>query len=125
MKVATLIARILLGLVFVGAGISFFLSTPPPLEGQMGEFFRGMMATHYFFYLLKITEIVCGALLLAGRFVPLALVVLAPIVLNVFLVHAFMMPQGLPLAILIGLLELYLAFFTPEYSPKIKALFKS
>lgn len=125
MKVATLIARILMGLVFVGAGVSFFFSTPPPLEGAMGDFFRGMMATHYFFYLLKITEIVCGIFLIAGRFVPLALVVLAPIVLNIFLVHAFMMPQGLPLAIVLGILETYLAFFSPEYSPKIKALFKA
>ena len=123
MKVATLIARILMGLVFVGAGVSFFFSTPPPMEGPIGDFMKGLMATHYFFYLLKFTEIACGVMLLAGRFVPLALVVLAPIILNIFLVHAFMMPQGLPLAIVLGILESYLAFFSPEYSPKIKTLF--
>jgi putative oxidoreductase len=54
----------------------------------------------------------------------LALVVLAPIILNIFLVHAFMMPQGLPLAIVLGVLETYLAFFSAEYSPKVKMLFR-
>ena len=120
MSKGTLIARILMGLVFLFAGVSFFLSTPPPLEGSTGDFFKGMMATGYFFYLLKGTEIVCALMLLSGRFVPLALVILAPIVLNVFLVHAFMMPQGLPLAIILGVLESYLSFFSPEYSPRIK-----
>lgn len=125
MKYISLIARLLMGLVFVGSGVSFFFTTPPPLEGDMGAFFNGMMATHYFFYLLKFTEIGCGLLLLSGFFVPLALVILAPIILNIFLVHAFMMPSGLPLAIVLGVLEIYLSFFSVEYSPRIKALFKA
>ncbi len=125
MKKVTLIARLLLGLVFFASGIAFFFTTPPPLEGAMADFFKGMSATGYFFYLLKGTEIVCGLMLLANRFVPLALVALAPVVLNIFLVHAFMQPQGLPLAIIIGLLEAYLAFFSAEYSPTIKSLFRA
>lgn len=124
MSKVTLIARILSGFIFLGAGIAFFFTTPPPLEGAMADFFKGMAATGYFFYLLKVTEITCGLLLMSGFFVPLALVVLAPIILNIFMVHAFMQPSGLPLAIVIGLLEVYLAFFSREYSPKIKALFK-
>ncbi len=124
MNKVTLIVRLLLGAVFFGSGIPFFFSTPPPMEGAMGAFFNGMAATGYFFYLLKGTEIVCGLLLLSGMFVPLALVVLAPVALNIFLVHAFMMPQGLPLAIVIGVLESYLAFFSKEYSPAIKQLFR-
>ncbi|PWU12846.1 MAG: acyltransferase [Bdellovibrio sp.] len=124
MSKVTLIARLLLGFIFLGAGISFFFTTPPPLEGAMGDFFKGMMATQYFFYLLKGTEITCGLLLLSGMFVPLALVVLAPIILNIFLVHSFLAVEGLPLALVIGVLEIYLAIISKEYSPVIKLLFR-
>lgn len=125
MSKVSLVARSLLGFVFLGSGIAFFFTTPPPQEGDMALFFNGMMATKYFFYLLKGTEIVCGAMLMSGYFVPLALVILAPIILNIFLVHAFMMPEGLIVALVLGALEIYLAFFSPQYSPKIKALFKA
>ena len=83
MAKVSLIARLLLGFVFVGAGIAFFFTTPPPQEGDMALFFNGMMATKYFFYLLKFTEIACGLMLMSGYFVPLALVILAPIILNI------------------------------------------
>lgn len=122
MSKITLIVRLLLGLVFFGSGVAFFFTTPPPMEGPIAEFFKGMMATQYFFYLLKGTEIICGLMLLTGRFVPLALVILAPVVLNIFLVHAFIGPEGLPLAIALGIAQIYLSFFS-EYSPPIKQLF--
>lgn len=125
MKIVTLVARLLLGLVFLASGVLFFFTTPAPLEGPMGDFFQGMVATRYFFVLLKGTEIACGLALLTGFFVPLALVVLAPVILNIFLVHAFMAPEGLPLAIVIGVLEVYLAFFSPQYSPTIRRLFRA
>lgn len=124
MKKVTLIARILMGIIFLGSGIAFFFTTPPPMEGAIADFFKGMAGTGYFFYLLKGTEITCGLLLLLGMYVPLALVVLAPVILNIFLVHAFMMPEGLPTAIVLGILEIYLAFFSKEYSPTIKQLFR-
>lgn len=125
MKYIPIVARILLGLVFLFASITFFMSKPPELPpGDMADFFKGMAATHYFFYLLKVTELVCGLMLVSGFFVPLALVILAPIILNIFFVHAMMAPEGLPLALIIGVLEVYLAFFSP-YSPRIKALFKA
>jgi uncharacterized membrane protein YphA (DoxX/SURF4 family) len=124
MKKVTLATRIVMGLIFLGSGIAFFFTTPPPMEGPMGDFFKGMMATGYFFYLLKGTEIICGLLLLLGVFVPLTLVVLAPVILNIFLVHAFMMPQGLPMAVVLGAIETYLAFFSAEYSPTIRQFFR-
>lgn len=124
MKWLTLAVRVLMGLVFVGAGVAFFFTTPPPLEGAMADFFKGMAATGYFFHLLKGTEIACGLLLLAGRFVPLALVVLAPIILNISLVHLNLDKSGLPLAVILGAFEVYLSFFSQEYSPAIKSLFR-
>ena len=125
MKWVTLAARVLMGLVFVGAGIAFFVMAPPELpEGRMADFTKGLAATGYFMTLLKCTEIICGLLLVSGFFVPLALVVLAPILLNIFLTHAFLAPSGVPLALVLGIFEIYLAFFSREYSPTIKQLFK-
>jgi len=92
MKRLTLILRILLGLVFLFAGVSYFFMPPPPVEGAMGEFIKGMEASKYFFYLLKGTEAICGLLLLSGQLVPLALIVLAPVILNIFLVNLSTVP---------------------------------
>jgi uncharacterized membrane protein YphA (DoxX/SURF4 family) len=118
-----LVVRILLGLLFTFSGIAFFFTTPPPLEGDMATFFAGLAASKYFFFLLKGTETVCGLLLVSGFFVPLALVVLAPIALNIFLVHSFLAPSGVPLALAVGAALVYLAFFSPGYSPVVKGLF--
>jgi uncharacterized membrane protein YphA (DoxX/SURF4 family) len=115
--------RCLLGALFLFGGIAFFFTTPPPLTGDMATFFAGLAASKYFFYLLKGTEITCGLCLVTGLFVPLALVVLAPIVINIFMVHAMLEPSGLPLALAIGAAMIYLAFFSPRYSPAVKRLF--
>ncbi|WP_141735962.1 DoxX family protein [Oligoflexus tunisiensis] len=122
-----LIARVLLGLVFLFGGITGLLNLVPPpddLPERLQTFNKGLMASGYFFTLLKATETICGALLLSGFFVPLALVVLAPIVVNIIFVHAFLAPSGLPLALIIGFLLAYLAFFAKPYSPVVKTLFR-
>lgn len=121
-----LIARILLGLIFTVFGLIglFNLIPPPPdLPERLQTFNAGLMAAGYFFPFLKLTEVTCGLLLLSGRFVPLALVVLAPIILNIFFVHAFLAPSGLVIAVLIGVLEFYLAFYAQPYASKIRPLF--
>lgn len=115
--------RVLLGALFLFGGIAFFFTTPPPLTGDMATFFAGLAASKYFFYLLKGTEIFCGLCLVSGFLVPLALVILAPISLNIFLIHAALEPSGLPMAIAIGVAMIYLSFFSPSYSPTIKKLF--
>ncbi|MES3039515.1 MAG: DoxX family membrane protein [Bdellovibrionota bacterium] len=122
-----LIARILLGLVFFVFGLFGLLNLfppPPNLPEKLQAFNNGLMASGYFFPFLKAVETICGLLLLIGIFVPLALVVLAPIVLNIFLVHLFLAPEGLAVAIIVGLLTVYLAFFAEPYASTIKQLFK-
>lgn len=122
-----MIARILLGLIFFASGLAGLLNLAPPpadLPEKMVTFMNGMMATTYFFPLVKGTEVVCGLLLLTGFWVPLALVVLAPVILNIFMVHAFMAPDGLILATILGLLEIYLAFFAQPYAARIRPLFQ-
>lgn len=101
------IARILLGLVFFASGIAGFLVKPPP---EMPEFAQALLKTGYMFQFIKITEIVAGGLLLANRFVPLALAILAPILLNIVAFHLFLDPKDLILPIVLAALEVYLAW---------------
>ena len=123
-----LIARILFGFVFFASGLAGLLNLVPPpadLPEKLLTFFNGLMASGYFMHLLKATETICGLLLLSGYFVPLALVILAPITLNILCVHAFLQPSGIPLAVLLVALQIYLSFFAEPYSQKIRALFRA
>jgi putative oxidoreductase len=123
----TLAARLLLGFIFFASGLVGLLNLVPPpadLPERLQTFNAGLMASGYFMPFLKSTETICGLLLLIGMYVPLALVILAPIVLNIILVHAFLAPSGLVLGIVIGLLLMYLSFFAEPYAPVIKQLFR-
>ena len=120
-----IIVRTLEGLLFVFSSVTFLtgLIQPPPLEGAIKTFNEGLAASGYFFTLLKITELVCGILLIAGRFVPLALVILSPIVINIFMVHLMMAPEGIPIAIFLVAAFIFLAYcyrnaFAPLLTPK-------
>jgi len=122
-----LVARLLLGFVFFAGGLAGLLNlvpAPPDLPEALKTFNTGLAASIYFMPFLKLTETICGLMLLTGFWVPLALVILAPIVLNIVLVHAFLAPSGLPLGIILGLLLTYLAFFSEPYSGPIKQLFR-
>ena len=129
MKIAMLIVRTLMGLLFVFGSVVYFfnLFTPPPMEGAIKSFNEGLAASGYFFTLLKVTELVCGILLLTGRFVPLALVIIAPVIINIFMVHLFLDRSGLPVAIFLVLAEIFLAYyykdaFAPLLTPKYEKL---
>ncbi len=126
MKKLPLVARLFLGLVFFVFGLNgFFQFIPmPPMPEKAGAMMAGLAGSGYFFPLLKGTETLGGLLLLIGAFVPLTLVVLAPIILNIFLFHAFLAPSGLALPILMGIVEIYLAFFSEPYSPIVKQIFR-
>lgn len=92
MKIATHIARYLLGTVFFVFGIDGFLGLIPlpPLPTEAHDLIGAMIKTGYLFYLVKGTETVVGLLFLSGRFVPLALVLLSPVIVNIVLFHAFL-----------------------------------
>lgn len=127
MRKAPLVARVLLGFVFFASGLAGLLNLAPPpadLPENLKTFMAGMMATKFLFPLVKGTEVVCGALLMSGYFVPLALVVLAPVLVNIVLTHAFMMPSGLGLPLFLSALEVYLAFFASPYRDAIRPLFR-
>ncbi len=104
-------SRLGLGLIFVVFGLNGFLNflPMPPPEGVMATFMGGLAATGYFFPLLKGTEVLVGVALLSGRFVPLALTVLAPITVNILALHLFVAPEGLPIALVVTALNVGLA----------------
>jgi uncharacterized membrane protein YphA (DoxX/SURF4 family) len=99
----TFIARILVGLILFVFGLNGFCHFIPfpPMSGPPADFAAAMTAAGYFFPFVHGTEVAAGALLLSGRFVPLALTVIAPVVLNILMFHAFLAPSGLgpPVAI--------------------------
>jgi uncharacterized membrane protein YphA (DoxX/SURF4 family) len=108
-KLPTL-ARVLLGAVFVVFGLNgflHFLPQPPPPPRALG-FAGGLASASYFFPLLKGTEVLAGALLLAG-FVPFALTLLAPIIVNIVAFHVFLAPGNWPIVGLVLGSEIYLA----------------
>ncbi len=119
-----LAARILLGLIFFVFGLNFFLNfiPPHPMPEAAGAFAGALFASGYLFVVLKVVEVASGVLLLAGLFVPLALALLAPIVVNIVLFHAFLAPSGLPLALLVLALEIFLAWsYRSAYRPMLAA----
>jgi uncharacterized membrane protein YphA (DoxX/SURF4 family) len=104
-------ARILLGLIFFVFGLNGFLQfiPMPPPPAAAGAFLGALAATGYMFPLIKTTEVLAGALLLSNRFVPLALVLLSPIVVNIAAFHLVLSP-GIGLVAVIAALMLYLAW---------------
>ena len=109
MKYAILIARVLLGIVFVVFASNAFLHfiPTPPLQGQAGAFIGALIASGYV-YVVAMLQIVGGLLLLIGRFVPLGLALLGPVIVNIMLYHICLDPSGLPVAIFVSLLALFL-----------------
>ena len=122
-KKAATIVRYLLGLIFLVFGLNGFLNfiPSPPMDGDLGTFMAGLMASGYFFPLLKGTEVIAGLMLLSGFYVPLAIAVLGPITLNIFFVHVAMEPSGLPIAIFVLLGNLFLAY---AYRENFKSIFQ-
>lgn len=124
MKIAVIIVRTLVGLLFLFASITFFLNLAPPPEfaGNTKVFMDGLAASKYIMPVAKFFELICGLAFVSGRFVPLATIMIFPIALNILLINAFHLPEGLPIVIPLFLGILFLAYAHREnYRPLLMA----
>lgn len=110
MRIATIIARVLLGLMFVvfGSNIFFhFIPMPEQKPSLATDFSKALMQSHYV-YVVGFLQVAGGLLLLIGRYVPLGLMLLGPVIVNILLFHIFLEPTGLPMALVVSALALFL-----------------
>jgi len=124
MKITIILVRSLMGLLFLFASITFLfkLITPPAPTGAMKTFSDGLEASRYLMPTVKVLELLCGCAFLSGRFVPLATILIAPIIVNILLVQAFLGREGLPIAIFLVLANGLLAY---HHRDSFKPLFKA
>src|SRR5260370_7772321 len=104
MKIATIIARVLLGLIFVTFGLNMFLNfihMPPPPEGPAREFMTALFMSHYV-YVVGALQVVGGLILLSGRWMPLGLTLLGPVIVNIVSFHVLMPPPDFPPALFLS-----------------------
>jgi hypothetical protein len=123
MKTASTIARYLAGLIFLVFGLNGFLNfipLPPP-GGIAGQFMGALYASHYLWVIFAF-QLVAGVLLLVNRYVPFAVAVLAPVIVNILTFHALMAPSGLPLALFVAVLW---ALIFVDVQPAFAGLFQS
>ena len=123
MKTASVVARYLAGLIFLIMGLNGFLHFipfPPP-PGIAGQFMGALYVSHYL-WLIFAFQVIAGVLLLINRYVPLAVALLAPVIVNILTFHALMAPSGLPLAVFVALLW---AVIFIEVRPAFSGLFQS
>lgn len=103
MKIVALIARLLLGLIFFVFGLNgffnFFHMGPMP-SGLAGQYFAVLFQSHYV-YAVSAVQVIGGALLLINRYVPLALTILGPVIVNILLYHLLLSLKGIPLALVV------------------------
>ena len=111
MKIATIIVRVLLGLTFVVFGSNAFLQfmPMPEMTGYPAQFIGSLHATGYL-YPIAALQVIGGALLLAGRYVPLGLTLLGPVIVNIVLYHIFMDRSGMVMAIVVAALATFLVW---------------
>jgi len=114
MKVLTIIARVLLGLIFLVFGSNAFLNfipMPPPPPGLAGDYTKVFLASGYVYFIGGF-QVIGGLLLLIGRFVPLGLIILGAIIVNIWSFHLLMAPQpgAMVPAIVVTILELFLVW---------------
>ena len=123
MRTASVIARYLAGLIFLVFGLNGFLNfipLPPP-GGVAGQFMGAMYLSH-FLWVIFAFQLVAAVLLLVNRYVPLAVAILAPVIVNILFFHALMAPSGLPLALFVAVLW---ALIFVDVRPAFPGLFQS
>lgn len=122
MKIATIIIRILIGLLLLFASVSFFLKlVPEPVTtGDFKAFQVGLVASVYLMPLAKTVELLCGLAYVSGKFVSLANIVILPVSLNILLINYFLTPENLPIALFVFLGNLFLIY---RYWDNYKSVF--
>ena len=123
MKYVIVIVRVLLGLMFAVFGSNAFLHfiPMPEMHGQAGAFMTALASSGYL-YVIAVLQVLGGlCLLLGARFVPLGLTLLGPVIVNIVLYHLFLDPQGMPMAIVVAALSLFLLWI---YRFKFPAIFQ-
>src|SRR6202030_2548734 len=123
MRTASLIAQYLAGVIFLVFGLNGFLNfiPVPPLGGIAGQFMVALYASHYLM-VISAFQVIAAVLLLVNRYVPLAVAVLAPVLVNILSFHALMAPSGLPLALFVAVLW---ALIFVDVRPAFAGLFQS
>ena len=123
MRIASIIARYLAGTIFLVMGLNGFLNfiPMPPPPGVAGQFMGILYVSHYVWVIFGF-QIIGGLLLLVNRYVPLALAILAPVIVNILTFHVLMAPSGLPVALLAAIL--WTVIFI-EVRPAFSGLFQS
>jgi uncharacterized membrane protein YphA (DoxX/SURF4 family) len=118
------IVRILLGLMFTVFGANFFFNfipQPPSLPEPVMNFMGALMSSHLF-QVVGVTQLLVGILFLINRFVPLALALLAPILVGIITFHAALDPKGIVMGIVVAVMELYLAWaYRSAFCPMLAA----
>ena len=127
MRIASTIARYLAGLIFLVMGLNGFLNFihfPPP-TGTAAQFMGALYVSHYLWVIFAF-QLVAGVLLLINRYVPLAVAILAPVLVNILVFHITMAPAGLPLAIFVAILWAVIfvdvrSAFSPLFQSRLQA----
>ncbi len=121
-----IIVRTLMGLLFILASVPMLIglmpaAPPPDAPESIKILMNGYIASGYFLTLLKATELVCGLAFVSGYYVPLATVVIAPVIINIFFVNLMLMPAALPVAILLILANCFVAYYyRAAYAPLLR-----
>jgi uncharacterized membrane protein YphA (DoxX/SURF4 family) len=124
LRILPVAARIVLGLIFLVFGLNGFLHflPQPPMAGPAGALLGALAASGYLFFLVSGTQVLSGALLLSGLFVPLALALLAPVIVNIVAFHLFLAPGNYVVVSLVLVSEFYLAWaYRDAFAPMLQA----
>ncbi|MGO4878912.1 DoxX family protein [Pedobacter psychrotolerans] len=122
MKIAAIVVRLLLAAIYLFASVPYFLKIMPgempAMTADQTTFMTGVTASVYLMPLIKGTELVSGILLLIGRTAPLGALLIFPVTLNIFLYHAFLGPQQLPMVAAMLILNVFLFYaYRQKYLP--------
>lgn len=112
MKIAIIIVRTLIGLIFLFTSIGYFfnLFPEPAMNGEFKAFQAGLVASSFIIPMAKTLELLCGLAFVSNRYVTLANIIILPVTINILFINFYMTPEGLPLALFIFVGNLFLIY---------------